>query len=255
LNFIFEIEVALRYAGIRMLKSNPAARTTAARPLRGGYRQGTRAELLEAAGQIFAEQGFDRATGKEICARARTNTAAINYYFGGMRGLYAAVLAEANRQLVPVEALSAAIAGKRGARAKLQAIIELAVVKLLSPISSSWVLRVMGREIVSPSAAVEQLISTQAMPKMQIAKSIVGELMRLPPDHPAVARGCISVLAPLLMLFVVDRRTLNRLLPNLGLGRNDTHVLAEHLLQFALSGLAGISRATARKARRPTSAG
>ena len=45
----------------------------------------TRAQLLEAAGEIFAEKGLDRATGKEIADRAGTNSAAVNYYFGGLR--------------------------------------------------------------------------------------------------------------------------------------------------------------------------
>ena len=72
--------------------------------------------------------------------RAGANTAAINYYFGGIDGLYAAALEEANQRLVPVEVLSAAIAGKTDARAKLQALIELVADKLMGPISSSWAL-------------------------------------------------------------------------------------------------------------------
>src|SRR6516162_11625278 len=94
-------------------------------------RHGTRSELLEAAGHVFAEKGFDRATGKEICERAGANTAGINYYFGGMDALHAAVLEEANRRLVPLETVTAAIAKKTSARAKLQVIIELVVEKLL----------------------------------------------------------------------------------------------------------------------------
>src|SRR5215469_18909334 len=109
---------------------------------RAGDRLDTRAELLEAAGHVFAEKGFDRATGKEICERARANTAAINYYFGGMDGLYAAVLEEANRRLVSLQTLSSAVAAASDAKAKLRAIIELAVDKLTGPVSSSWVLGV-----------------------------------------------------------------------------------------------------------------
>jgi len=207
-----------------------------------GYRSRSRDELLEAAGHIFAEKGFDRATGKEICERAGTNAAAVNYYFGGMEGLYAAALEEANRRLVPVEALSAAIAGKTDARAKLQAIIELVVDKLTSPISSSWVFGVFSREIIAPSPAIETLLQKQGLPKARIAKSIVAELMGLPEDHPAVARGCISVLAPLLMLFLADRRILKRMFPNFGFDQDDAKALTRHTLQFALAGLSAVAR-------------
>src|ERR1700687_4889278 len=102
--------------------------TTRGRPparKRGEERQLTRTELLEAAGHVFAEKGFDRATGKEICERAGTNTAAVNYYFGGMDGLYAAIIWEAHSHLVTFDALATAIAGKADAKAKLEAVMGL----------------------------------------------------------------------------------------------------------------------------------
>ena len=37
--------------------------------------------LLEAAGEVFAEQGFHRATVRQITERARVNVAAINYHY------------------------------------------------------------------------------------------------------------------------------------------------------------------------------
>jgi TetR/AcrR family transcriptional regulator, regulator of cefoperazone and chloramphenicol sensitivity len=225
-----------------MANRSSASASVALPPDRAGMRQSTRAELLEAAGHVFAEKGFDRATGKEICERAGANAAAVNYYFGGIDGLYAAVLEEANRRLLPLEALSAAIAGKTNARAKLQAIIELVVGKLMDPIASSWVFAVFSREIISPSPAIEALVEKQGLPKARIARSIVAELMGLPEDHPAVARGCISVLAPMLMLFVADRRILRRMFPNFGFGREHAQDLARHSIAFALAGLSAIAR-------------
>ncbi len=203
----------------------------------------TRSELLEAAGHVFAEKGFDRATGKEICARAGANGAAINYYFGGMDKLHAAVLEEANRRLLSLETLSAALAGRTDAQEKLRIVIELAVEKLTSPLSSAWAFSVLGREIVAPSAAMEVLRETEAAPKARIIRSIVGQLMALDADHPAVARACLNVVAPLLMLVVADRRTLKRVLPALGLSRADAPALARHMFTYALAGIAATARA------------
>lgn len=209
---------------------------------RAEERPSTKAQLLEAAGHVFAEKGFDRATGKEICQRAGANTAAINYYFGGMEGLYAAVLEEANSRLVPLSALASTVAGKTDAKAKLRAIIELGVERLTGPVSSSWVLGVIGREFLAPSPALDALREEQAIPKGRILTSIVAELMGLPDDHPAVARGCLTLMAPFAMLMIGDRRMLARVLPGLDLSRAGAAALARHMLKFALAGLAAVAR-------------
>lgn len=207
---------------------------------------GPRQRLVEAAGQVFAEKGFDRATGKEICERAHTNTAAVNYYFGGMEGLYKAVVWEAHNRFVTFEAASAAIAGKGDAKARLEAILNLAVRTISGPEFSSWALRVLGREIVAPSKALDELRSQQIIPKSRLLRSIVGELMGLPEDHPAVARGCISIIAPILMLLVFDRGTLKQVFPQFGFAPEDAGALVQHMLQFVLAGLSAVAEDTRR---------
>src|SRR5690606_41933729 len=60
----------------------------------------TRALIIEIAGQVFAEKGYEGATGKEICERANVNAASISYHFGGMDALYHEVLLAACDALV-----------------------------------------------------------------------------------------------------------------------------------------------------------
>ena len=43
----------------------------------------TRLRLIEAASEMFIEQGYQAAKIRDIVTRARANLAAINYYFGG----------------------------------------------------------------------------------------------------------------------------------------------------------------------------
>jgi AcrR family transcriptional regulator len=227
--------------GIMATRRSARGRRTSP-PRRLDEKPDPRSDLLEAAGQVFAEKGFDRATGKEICERAGTNGAAINYYFGGMEKLHAAVLEEANRRLLSVETLSKALVGHTNPEEKLRIVIDLAVDKLTSPMSSAWAFAVLGREVVAPSAAMEALRETEAAPKARIVRSIVGQLMGLDADHPAVARACLNIIAPLLMLAVTDRRTLLRVLPALGLSRADAPTLARHMFTYAMAGIAAAAR-------------
>ena len=58
----------------------------------------TKARLLEAAGEEFAEKGFDGATVRAILARAGVkNIAAINYHFGDKEQLYTQAVIHAHR--------------------------------------------------------------------------------------------------------------------------------------------------------------
>jgi hypothetical protein len=154
--------------------------------------------------------------------------------------LYAAVLQEAHDRLVTVEALSAAVAGKPDARTKLQAVLALFAHAVTGPAISSWVLRVLGREMVAPSPALKALDVKIRLPKARIMKGIVGEMMGLPEDHPAVARGCISVVAPCVMLLIADRGTLKKVLPSFGLAAGDADALATHMIAFATAGLGAV---------------
>ena len=53
-----------------------------------------RQKLIRAAGQVFAEVGYDAATVRQITDRAEVNVASINYHFGDKLHLYREVLSE-----------------------------------------------------------------------------------------------------------------------------------------------------------------
>jgi len=55
-------------------------------------REETRQKLIESAGQIFAELGYDAATVRQITDRAGANIASVNYHFGDKLQLYREVL-------------------------------------------------------------------------------------------------------------------------------------------------------------------
>ncbi len=61
-----------------------------AKPLRSDGLE-ARGRLLDAALQLFADQGFSKTSTREIALAAQVNVASIRYYFGDKAGLYRAV--------------------------------------------------------------------------------------------------------------------------------------------------------------------
>src|SRR5215469_1894109 len=217
------------------------AKSRKAVPIDDEKPQRTRAALLEAAGNVYAEKGFDRATGKEICERAGANVAAINYYFGGVEGLYAAVLRLAHNRVVSVDHLQAVVAREHDARSQLEAIVGMFARAVTGPASTSWVFRVIGREVVAPSRVFSEMRDKEIFPKLRVLRPVVAELMDLPEDHAAVARACISIVAPCVLLLIGDRRFLKQAFPSFGF--DDTEAITRHLVSFALAGIASTARA------------
>lgn len=69
----------------------------------------SRERLIEAARALFAQQGYDGASVRDITRRAKANLGAITYHFGSKEGLYHAVL---ERFAVPLAERLATIAAE-----------------------------------------------------------------------------------------------------------------------------------------------
>ncbi|MGH8174753.1 MAG: TetR/AcrR family transcriptional regulator [Steroidobacter sp.] len=199
----------------------------------------TRQQLLEAAGAVFAEHGYVKATSKEICARAQANIAAVNYHFGGKDGLYAAVLEEAHARLVSVEAVAAAAQSSIDPRIKLRMLLTRIVGEVAKRDQAAWELRVLSREVLSQSPLMSGLINNQIAPKARFMRAILAQIMDLPAEHPTVSRTLLSVMGPFLLLLIANRTLLQKVAPSL---EPDADGLTEHMATFALAGMQAVAR-------------
>lgn len=205
----------------------------------------TRAQLLEAAGVVFAQKGFDRATAKEIAAKAGTNAAAINYHFSGVERLYEGVLVEAHHRLVNLEQLRAIVTEDLNPEERLRHLIGLIVGVFTGPAADTWAVRVISREFLAPSPHIEVLRRKEFEPKKTLVFGLIAELSNLPVEHPAVARCFLNIAAPCAMLLLADRGFIRRALPSID---GDAQSLVQHLVRFALGGIASIVEAERNRA-------
>jgi AcrR family transcriptional regulator len=135
------------------------------------HRSDTGTRVLDVAEELFAEQGLDRVSIRDITKRAGVNLAAINYHFGSKEELVAAVF---ERRVVPVnEARLAALrlaedaAGKRNPKLEdiLEAFIRPALQSSLQPSKGGTAFaKLFGRCLSEPSPEVEALLKKQFEP-------------------------------------------------------------------------------------------
>lgn len=200
----------------------------------------TRALILQVAGRLFAENGFERTTSREICLSAGANMAAVNYHFGSREGLYEAVLVEAHGQLVRLDDLEAI--GRVGAapQARLRAVIAL-LAQRASNQEVPWGLRILVHEMmVAPSPHMAVLMRKAVLPKIRIVMSIVAEVLGLPADHPAVQRSLALILMPCIMMTIAPRDLLRQVIPA---AYDDEQGLVDDMTRYAMAGLAAVAGA------------
>lgn len=215
--------------------STNTRKTAAKQPKRASRPDGaaTRQHLLNIAGQVFAERGFADATSKEICERAGTPMASVNYHFGSREALYEAALIEAHGQIVGLDELEALIAGLSDPREKLRAVLSR-FVGLSTSVSTPWGFMVMLREVLSPSAAVPALIEKAVRPKAAFMLGLIGEVLGLSPKAPAVQRAVMFAVLPCVAMMVAPKQMQASLLPAVV---KDKDALAEDFVRFVTAGL------------------
>lgn len=211
----------------------------------------TREHLLEIAGQVFAEKGYESATGKEICERSHANAAAVVYHFGGLENLYRACLQEARSRFAPSEALAAAVARHTDPKERLTAFIGLMVQRLSGPTASSWAARLISREMVSPTPIFDEIRSKEMRARKDILQTIVADIAGLPKDHPTVARSCVNIMAPFGVVLLMGAPRIEKAFPTLSFSPEHADAMTRHMVEYALGGIAAAARALSRQERNP----
>jgi AcrR family transcriptional regulator len=198
----------------------------------------TKQRLLEAAGQVFAERGFEHATIREICRRAEANVASVNYYFRDKHGLYAEVLAYGAQQAVNAFPPDLGLGAKPSAEAQLHAFIYSFLCRFLkTDRQTGWYTTLCAREMVVPTAALDRLVRQIIRPLAERLEAIV---RRLAPRASAdeVHRSTLSIVGQCL-LYHHSRPVLERLYGPQRYADADIKHLADHITRFSLAALRG----------------
>ena len=142
----------------------------------------SRERMLEAAGKLFASQGFVSVSTRALAKAARVNLSAIAYHFGDKEGLYREVLrrliADSEPIMRPaVEHLHRAVASAASDRARLAEVAAWFVRHLLDAIlldeRMRWQMALMLREFYEPSANFPMLLDERIHPLHDAVAALV----------------------------------------------------------------------------------
>ncbi|PRY30029.1 TetR/AcrR family transcriptional regulator [Pseudosporangium ferrugineum] len=191
---------------------------------RSGRRPGnqdTKQSILEAARQVFAERGFDKASIRAIAGDAGVDPALVHHYFGTKEKLF---LASMNSPVDPSELLPAALSGPREeAGLRLVRLVlgiwdspagAAAVALMRSAMSNEWTARLLREFVVTQvlrRAVAELGIDEKEAPlrsalmATQIAGlAVVRYILKVEPVASADAEQLVAAVGPSVQRYLTD---------------------------------------------------
>jgi TetR/AcrR family transcriptional regulator, regulator of cefoperazone and chloramphenicol sensitivity len=220
--------------------------------------------LLEAAGEVFADVGFRNATIREICRRAGVNVAAVNYHFGDKEQLYAEVLHYSQQQAFEKYAPLLDVDDDAPAEEKLHAYVRSFLLRIFDKGSTAWFGKMMSREMVEPTAALNALLESRMRPMARLLGGIVAQILHEPVvgSQQSVAKGsarratnslvrlCSFSVVSQCVFFHHCRTVINRLFPEQKLDASAVEELAGHITRFSLAAMRRLADSKTPNARR-----
>jgi AcrR family transcriptional regulator len=155
------------------------------RPKAGGYARGdeTRAQIITTALKVFGERGFDQASTRDIAAKAKVKTPALQYYFDSKEGLHRAcaqyIIGRALPNLKPSidRAKESAQAGsKQIALGALEELLDALTDSLADPGTDSWSRFIMRGKHDGAGPGMEMIRDELSRPIIEAVTSLVATI-------------------------------------------------------------------------------
>lgn len=193
--------------------------------------------LLEAAGEVFAEQGFRSATVRDICERAGANIAAVNYHFQSKDHLYSAVLRHAHQCALEQYPPTLGLPANADLQARLHAFVRAFLLRILDDGRPAWFGKLMAREMIEPTAALDELVAHTIRPQSEALAAIIREILGSTHPSEALLRRCIASVVGQCLFYHHARPVIERLFPQQKYSTDEIEILADHITAFSFAAL------------------
>jgi AcrR family transcriptional regulator len=203
------------------------------------HQAATRRALLDAAADVFAEVGFRNATVRDICRRAGANVAAVSYHFGDKAALYAEVLTEQSRVALAKYPNPMPLPG-RTPEQRFHAFVRSFLQRVLSAELHARHGRIMAREMVEPTAALDRLVAEAIRPQAELLRGIITDLLQGRAGAETTRLCGLSVVGQILF-YCHCQPVLTRLFPGAKFDDGELDRLTAHITAFSLAAIHGLA--------------
>lgn len=199
----------------------------------------TRERIVESAGEIFAEKGFEATTVRDICQRAEANIAAVNYYFGDKQRLYVEAVVRAHRWRMERAQLPEWTA-ETPPQKRLADFIVTFFRRIRTGPENTWHTRLIMREMMNPREACVELVQSSIRPQFEILESILRELLPPSTSDEKLHLTAFSIVGQCLFYHFADP-VIRNLVTREEYDSYDIEKLTDHVAAFSLAAVEGAS--------------
>jgi len=193
--------------------------------------EATRIRLLEAAGPVFAAEGFHKAKIRDICARAGANVAAVNYHFGDKLGLYVEVL----RYSVSAAVLDPGLI--TGApEAKLRGFVHMMLDSVFKATRPAWYMKLVLQEMSNPTPAIDELVKEFIRPRYRLLCELIGAMIGQS-RNARVTQLCAHSVVGQARHYLIANIVIERVWPEFRFTPDELEELTDHITAFSLAGI------------------
>lgn len=213
----------------------PSSDLRPATPNPGEQGAATRTRLIEVAGEEFARRGFQDATVREICKRAGTNIASINYHFGDKAGLYREVFRTAVARFKDGGRLT--IPSEGTPEERLCAFLRMFMERVTGNNQPAWAPTLMMREMIEPTDALDEVVQSMIRPTFFGVAALVSEMLGKPTNDADVLRSTASIMAQCVW-YRHSAHVAKRLFEGTAVEHDTPRQRADHIAAFSLAAVA-----------------
>jgi len=198
---------------------------------------GTKARLLLAGRKIFAENGREKATIRDICALAGANVASVNYHFGSKEKLYVAVLQEYIERENKRNPQDLGITPASAPESRLRAYVRSFLLQTLGDGTpeNERLGMLLTQEFIEPSQYFGEIFDRFCRPTHNLLLDIVRQLLPGAPE--ATVSRCASSIIGQCVLFDFAKEAIILMNPELTLKASNIEHITDFIMQFSLGGI------------------